>query len=443
MESGPPPVPPDPVVLPKARRLITPTRESLLERFAANEARSRLHLGLELAAVVLGAAWWWQRPSHLESWETLAIGGAGFLGMFTFLFHHWATPRKAIHQLRDETRLGPHSRVSLLSAVGRAKEKLGLSGQEVKVFLTPEKDINAYALRQDLLPGVRLLNGVQLNRSIVHLLDEEELTSVIAHELGHVFPYSPVSSRCLLLHALFSAVISLIAAEFLSYIGYAIAAPVIGLAAARWLAWASWTSQSRLVEFLCDDCGALAAGLIPAVRSELKIAYESEARSLLLEKVLEAKVKNHHIPVKDLLHDYEKSLPFGATQSSGIHEMLERRIQQRMADSEKNSLRGFIDYIWKNDDADTTELSKELAKNRAIRTIARVPFQPSSILPPEPIPAAASIAAIAELVEALEQNPQAVLTTTAEEITDLGSTHPNVSRRILFLWRNRAAYPAD
>ena len=43
-------------VLPKPRRLVTPTREALLQSFQANESRSMLWLGLELVAIFGGIA---------------------------------------------------------------------------------------------------------------------------------------------------------------------------------------------------------------------------------------------------------------------------------------------------------------------------------------------------------------------------------------------------
>lgn len=47
------------------------------------------------------------------------------------------------------------------------------------------------------------------------------------------------------------------------------------------------------------------------------------------------------------------------------------------------------------------------------------------------------MASAARLTQTIEEHPSAVLFRQAEEFTDEFATHPNVSRRILFLWRNR------
>jgi hypothetical protein len=41
----------------------------------------------------------------------------------------------------------------------------------------------------------------------------------------------------------------------------------------------------------------------------------------------------------------------------------------------------------------------------------------------------------------LENEPNRVLVRVVNEVSDLDVTHPGPSRRVLFLWRNREAYP--
>ena len=43
---------------------------------------------------------------------------------------------------------------------------------------------------------------------------------------------------------------------------------------------------------------------------------------------------------------------------------------------------------------------------------------------------------------ALETHPDHLLVSDAAELDDRGSTHPNSSRRLLYLWRNREELPA-
>ena len=101
----------------------------------------------------------------------------------------------------------PHPRLALGVGAG-VFARLGITPGAAPVFIIRAKDVIAWRCAASFGRAVHLFNGVFLNRSILHLLDEPELASVIGHELGHVFPHAPLLSRCYLLHAIFAGLVS-------------------------------------------------------------------------------------------------------------------------------------------------------------------------------------------------------------------------------------------
>ncbi|QDV05123.1 Protease HtpX [Planctomycetes bacterium Poly30] len=417
------------------RRLLTPTRESLLRDFRAHEFRSLLRLAVEVVIIAAGLSWWYlqaQSPDGpVRGWKAGALFAVGFLGLFDFVVTQFLSNRKALEDLRPDARFGPHTRDSLLAAVQRVQARLGLGQQRLRVYLAREKDVNASAMRCELLPGWHLLNSVQLNRSIVHLLDEKELESVIGHELGHLFPYAPILRRCMLVHGALAGVLSLVIAQWLYPADFYVFAPLVAILIGRWFAFSTTGVESRLVEFLCDDFGARAAGLTPALTAEIKLGAEHEARSTLLMRVLEAKLQSGSTPIADLMKEYENAMPFGGVQSEEARAQMERGIQARIKQNDETSLMGFFKFAWQGDQTDHTELEQELARMRAVREVAKVPLDPARVLGEPRL--------MGEMMELLEAYPDRLLFHIPEEISDRGSSHPNVSRRLLYLWRNRDA----
>ena len=415
------------------RHLATPSRDDLLRIHHRHDYQAIAWLAFEVATASGCVAWVMARGGPPATAETAALVAVSVLGLFDFLPGLWAANRKRLCTIRADARFGTHSRDSLLASVDRVAAKLGI-GRTCPVYLVRDKDVNAQAVPLSLLPGLGSLATVQLNRSILHLLDEPELESVIGHELGHIFAYAPLAGRCLLVHAAFAAALTLAIADLLGGSELRLGAPLLALWPARWLAFSTPVFRIRATEFLCDDCGATAAGTEAAITAQLKIALEQEARTTLVEQVLEARLRGADLPLPLLLATYDAALPFGGVAPDEARAAIKDGIERLTRRASSTSLLGFWRYLAASDEIDEVALRDTIDRGRAIRDVTLVSVRPQAVV--------AGRVTLEDCVTAIEREPRSVLVHLVDEIEDRGGTHPNCSRRLLFLWRSCGGSPA-
>ena len=415
------------------RHLATPSRDDLLRIHHRHDYQAIAWLAFEVATASGCVAWVMARGGPPATAETAALVAVSVLGLFDFLPGLWAANRKRLCTIRADARFGTHSRDSLLASVDRVAAKLGI-GRTCPVYLVRDKDVNAQAVPLSLLPGLGSLATVQLNRSILHLLDEPELESVIGHELGHIFAYAPLAGRCLLVHAAFAAALTLAIADLLGGSELRLGAPLLALWPARWLAFSTPVFRIRATEFLCDDCGATAAGTEAAMTAQLKIALEQEARTTLVEQVLEARLRGADVPLPLLLATYDAALPFGGVAPDEARAAIKDGIERLTRRASSTSLVGFWRYLAASDEIDEVALRDTIDRGRAIRDVTLVSVRPQAVV--------AGRATLEDCITAIEREPRSVLVHLVDEIEDRGGTHPNCSRRLLFLWRSCGGSPA-
>lgn len=414
--------------LPAARRLATPDRTTLVRNQRRLARRTAAWLAAEI--VVAGGCLAWVLASGwpVAPAESALLVGVAACGLVDWLPAVWMANRKRLRDIRADARFGPHTRDSLLACVERVATRLGIRAV-CPVYLVRDKEINATAVPASLLPGCGSLATVQLNRAILHLLDERELECVIGHELGHVFAFAPLAPRCLLVHAAFAAAVTLVIAGLLAGSELRFGAPLFALWPARWLAYAASIADIRAAEFLCDDAGASVAGRDVAIRTQLKLAAEAEVRSSLVDRVLQARLAGADVPLSALLATYEQALPFGSVDRAEAESAIRAGLE-RLGPRAGASLAGLWRQLFAADDVDEGAIAETVAAGAAVRSVARVSVRPQDVLDGR--------APVSACVEAIEAEPTRVLVHLPDEIDDRGESHPNWSRRVLFLWRSRS-----
>jgi len=423
----------------EGRRLETPARDALLEHYARTDSISKGALAFEIIVIAGLSLWLLGRGLQVTSalpWLALALGG---FGVFRWFLHHVFLNKKKLNEIRPDAQFGIHNRDSLLALTRRVFAQLGLKPDAAPVFVIRAKDVNAHAVRCELWPGLHLFNGVFLNRSILHLLDEPELASVVGHELGHVFPYAPLLSRCYLLHAAFAGIASFAITARLESAAVAILAPLAILWALDWVIAFPHLRLSRGIEFLCDDFGAHAAGLLPALSCEMKIAAEQETRQKLLLRIFEARQQGSPLNLASLAEAYEAAVPFGKADPQEFEREFQKFVGQKKSAAGRISLGGFLGFLQDAPSGAAEEGAEELAAE--LRHLQDLPLLPLDRSLYERGSKGWSIGLAERLTREIESCPQRVLFQLPVEVDDRTASHPNTTRRVLYLWRNQAHYP--
>lgn len=413
--------------LPSPRRLTTPDRDALLRDGRRRARRAAAWMVGEIVVAGGCLAWVAANGGPGSGLETALLAAVAVGGIVDWLPAAWAANRKRLRDIRPDARLGPHTRDSLLACVDRVATRMGIA-VACPVYLVRDKEINAEAVPASLLPGCGSLATVQLNRAILHLLDDRELEYVIGHELAHVFTHAPLAARCLLVHAFFAAALTLALAGLLAGSELRFGAALLALWPARRLAYATPVADVRATEFLCDDAATTVVGVDVALRAQLKLAAEEEVRTALMDRVLQARLDGTDVPLSELLATYEQALPFGGVNrpeaEAGIRAGIERLSRRGP------SLAGLWRHLFAADDVDEGAVAEAVAINAVARSAALVSVRPVDVLDGR--------ATIAACMDAIVAEPTRVLVHVPEEIDDRAASHPNWSRRMLFLWRSRS-----
>jgi Zn-dependent protease with chaperone function len=355
------------------------------------------------------------------------------MSLLTFL----ATAKKEIGDLKETTRFGEFDKYRLQQLLRETLTKLRLSDQRVPVYIVGDKSLNAAAFNIGFGPFLRSLNGIFLNRQVLHKLSAAEVQDIMGHELGHYTKHYLILSRWTWLTYLLGAMAGLVIAQFT---GLESAFSIFGISLLAggfwWLQSIPYARYSWPIEYLCDDFGAQVNGVVTSITGLLKLGADAEWTMAVM---LQAAGHRHAegLSAKQLAESIEKAIPYGHATTEEMEGMLERQLQESRRKQSEVSVGGFLRYMWQSDlDREATEeYRSNMEKFSKLQDLPRLDWE-----------RAIGVGGVIEcteeqiekLVELMERYPEKPLFRTPDAMEPVVS-HPPMELRILYLWHNRDA----
>ena len=359
----------------------------------------------------------------------LVIVGPHIMGVL----RRYALNKREIGDLKEQTKYGEFDKFRLRFLVDDTLDRLDLPRPGPPVYITADKSLNASSLHLGFGGFFRSLNGVYLNRQILHHLTAKEVQDIIGHELGHFYRYYLLNQRFHGLTLLLGAFGALLVTQWM---GMSSIVSMIALSVCGSVFWtvSGWliARNAMAIEYLCDDLGAQVHGAAVSINGLLKLGVESEIQLAIQQQQLSARNKRN-LNARDVIEAIEVAIPYGHTSREelerAVNESIERRAQQRQT----LSLSGFLEHAWKSDE-DEGEIDDLVKKIELAQSVPRLDWE-SLLDRPGQIDLHED--QIDQLVEMIQDNPDQILFRSPEELGDTDGIHPPMSLRILYLWKNR------
>jgi Zn-dependent protease with chaperone function len=409
-----------------------PDRADLLRQIERANRLAGPWVVVQLAlAVVLGWAVDWRVVVDSPLLSVVAAGIIVGPHVMSVLMQ-WALKKKEIGDLKETTRFGEFDKHRLRALVDDTLGRLGLPPPGPPVYVTADKTLNAGALHLGLGGFLRSLNGVYLNRQVLHRLTAAEVQDVIGHELGHFYRYYLLNQRFQGLTLLVGGLAGLLVAQWIGL------SSLFGIVALSICGSACWYVSGKLyagnieaIEYLCDDFGAHVHGVVTSINGLLKIGADSELQLAIHQQELLTR-RHKNLSARDVVEAIAAAIPYGHTSREDLDRAVTESLKRRSLERQQVSIKGFLEYAWQGDDED--ELETEMKKVRALQAAPRIDWE--SLLD-RPGVIALNERRIEELVALLVAHPEQLLFRLPEEAGRTDDVHPPLRMRILYLWNNR------
>ena len=345
---------------------------------------------------------------------------------------HWSEKKKRIEDLKETTRFGQYDKYSLQKLFRETIAKLRLPDENLPVYIVASRSMNAAALHVGFGSFLKSLNGIYLNRQLLHRLEPMEIQDMMGHELGHYYKYYLIIDRFRMVTVILGSLFGILAVQLIGlddWLGYLLLTFVTGVA--WWLSSLPYARNATAIEFLCDDFGAQVGGVLASIHGLLKLGLSSEVECVVLQQAVLSKVAGNFNP-SELIETIFGAIPYGHATREEIEDRVNRELKKRGSEKSK-SLMGFLRYMWNSEaDAEAAEALKREAKKLArLQTVPRLDWER---LLRNPTHIQFNDEGMRQLVELIEDQPNQLLFRVPEEP---GAVHPPWRTRILYLWYNR------
>ncbi len=409
-----------------------PRRSDLIDQMSRANRFAWLLLFVEIALIGIVAViidWQWVLREPIIT--TVAIG-AMVCPFAASIAMQFATKKKRIEDLKESTRFGQYDKYKLQKIFRDTVAILRLPDENLPVYIVANPTMNAGAMHVGFGSLFKSLNGIYLNRQVLHKLEPSEIQDLMGHELGHYYKYYLVIDRFRIVTVALGAMLGILTVQRIGldgFAGYMLLMVVTGTA--WWLSSLPYSRNATAIEFLCDDFGAQVSGVFPSIHGLLKLGLSSEVECVVIQKAILSKVAGNFNP-SELIETITSSIPYGHASREEIEERVKRELHNR-ASGQAKSIGGLLRYMWNSDiDADAAEqLEEEARKLQKLQSEPRLDWER---LLPNPTQIQFDVEGMRQLIAMIESRPDDLLFRVPEAPEDV---HPPLRTRILYLWHNR------
>jgi len=413
-----------------------PVRAELLQQLKA--ANQFVWLSVPGQLVAVGCFVWlidWHRVEANPLLPTIAIAfmvGPFFLGVM----QSWVQKKKEIGDLREDTLFGQYDKYRLQTLFQDTLQKLNLPDEKLPVYITADKFLNAGAMHLGFGGFFKSLNGVYLNRQVLHKLEPEEVQDIMGHELGHYYRHYLLGDR-------FRAITTALGALLGIYVSQVVGmGSIISMIALSVCATAFWSVSNiqrarhgQTIEYLCDDLGAQVHGIEVSINGLMKLGADAELQQAVMQQAMQSGHYENLSPA-EIVQAIQKAVPYGHVSHDELEQAVERSLKKQAKQSQQVSVSGFASYLWNSDleEEAKEEFDNELRKIAQIQQAPRLNWE-SLLSDPERLHL--TYPQIGQLVDMIESQPSHLLFHIPDEAGSMDGVHPPLKLRILYLWLNR------